>query len=307
MRQENADACQNKNSHCNIQHRTGPKAHPVLEICTARLVGDRPRHFAHRSRAFICIQRPASSRQSGRPGQPRIPEGRLQAWSILYPTINIRYRLTLDVDVDGVRHSGSGVVEFSYSTSAGLIRDFVTGGAQGMVGEMHGNAITVDLGDRGLLFVVNRLPCITKNGGNPDPAFFDSNRLSDLPLTSYQDFAHPPPRGQNAFLRTAQHQTTAANIPLEQLPMLLRLSDLQDRNSAQNVDPRDLAAAFGPGVRLVKAVLQVTSNPITPTPASWPRWLTQEKDEDAHIPVRDQSGNVDKGGCLSVGMFKKPL
>jgi hypothetical protein len=27
--QENADARQNKNSHCNIQHRTGPRAHPT--------------------------------------------------------------------------------------------------------------------------------------------------------------------------------------------------------------------------------------------------------------------------------------
>jgi hypothetical protein len=51
MCQENADARQNENSCCNIQHRTGPKAHPMLKICTVRLVGDRPRHFAHRSRA----------------------------------------------------------------------------------------------------------------------------------------------------------------------------------------------------------------------------------------------------------------
>src|ERR1700745_2112677 len=43
MRQENADARQNKNSCCNIQHRTGPEAHPMLEVCIVRVVGDRLR------------------------------------------------------------------------------------------------------------------------------------------------------------------------------------------------------------------------------------------------------------------------
>jgi hypothetical protein len=222
------------------------------------------------------------------------------AWSILYPTIDIRYRLTLDVDIDGVRHSGSGVVEIEYDTSAALIREFVTGGAQGLVGSMHGNAITVDLGDRGLLFVVNRFPCIS------DPAFLHANRLSDLPLTAYENVAHPPARGQNAFLRAAQHQTAAVNIPLEQLPMLLRFRDLDDRDSAQSVDPRDLALAFGPGVKLVRATLKVTSDRITPPPASWPLWLVQET-KDASLPVQDRNGNDDRGCFLYTGMFKEPI
>jgi hypothetical protein len=69
MRQENTDARQNKNSRCNIHHRTGPKAHPTLQICIVRFVGDRPRHFAHRFPRFrfwpqTAQYRPSPDRQT---------------------------------------------------------------------------------------------------------------------------------------------------------------------------------------------------------------------------------------------------
>jgi len=35
------------------------------------------------------------------------------AYLIIFPTVYLRYRLTLDVDVDRVTHTGSGVVEIS--------------------------------------------------------------------------------------------------------------------------------------------------------------------------------------------------
>jgi hypothetical protein len=72
--------------------------------------------------------------------------------SAIYPTLYLRYRLTVDVDVDGVTHTGSGVVEISYVTRPQLSE------IDGMYdpGHLHGYAITVDLGERGLLFVVDR-------------------------------------------------------------------------------------------------------------------------------------------------------
>ena len=77
-----------------------------------------------------------------------------------YPTIEIRCRLLLDVDIDGVQRVGSGVIEIEYDTAAAFERSIVTGGAQGLVGFMRGNAITVDLAERGLLLVVNTEPCV---------------------------------------------------------------------------------------------------------------------------------------------------
>jgi hypothetical protein len=36
------------------------------------------------------------------------------AYLVFFPTVYLRYRLTLDVDVDGVTRTGSGVVETAY-------------------------------------------------------------------------------------------------------------------------------------------------------------------------------------------------
>lgn len=223
------------------------------------------------------------------------------AWQIFYPTIDIRYRLTLDVDVNGVRHTGSGVVEIEYNTSATLLRRVVTGAAQGLVGFMHGDAITVDLGDRGLLFVVNNAPCF--NSGTPR-IFVKARNLSNLPLALHESGASRPSQSETAFLRGVQHQTDIVGVLPEQLPMLIRFRDIQDRGSAQAVDPRDLARAFGSGVKLVEATLQVTSDSITPTPSSWPSWLVQEK-KDARLLFRDDAGKNEEAGCyLSTSMFK---
>jgi hypothetical protein len=226
--------------------------------------------------------------------------GGYAACSILYPTIEIRYRLSLYFDVDGVQRVGSGVIEIEYDTAAAFERSIVTGGSQGLVGFMRGNAITVDLGDRGLLLVVDTEPCVGGPGPqNPREAW----RLSDLPLRLFYMGPHPNVEG-TAFLRAAQHQSGVRNVPLEKLPLLVRLGNVQDRNAAQRVDPFDLTAAFGPGVKLVRATLEVTSDPISPTPSNWPSWLKDQKG-DARLYIPDANGKISVVGCyLSAWMFK---
>jgi hypothetical protein len=50
-----------------------------------------------------------------------IAVGLYAAYLVIFPTVYLRYRLTLDVDVDGVARTGSGVVEIAYQpTAAGL-------------------------------------------------------------------------------------------------------------------------------------------------------------------------------------------
>ncbi len=60
--------------------------------------------------------------------------------------------------------------------------------------------------------------------------------------------------------------------------MLVRFTNINDRNSIEEVDPRDLAAAYGPGVRLVGVTFELTHDPVTPIPSVWPSWLKLEKD-----------------------------
>jgi hypothetical protein len=85
-----------------------------------------------------------------------IAGGLYLAYLVVLPTVYLRYRLTLDVDVDGVTRTGSGIVEIAYQPAPEWLVNI--GGGSHFGGEMRGYAITVDLGERGLLFVVDAYP-----------------------------------------------------------------------------------------------------------------------------------------------------
>ena len=52
-------------------------------------------------------------------------------------------------------------------------------------------------------------------------------------------------------------------LPPYQYPLLVTFGDIVDPKSVQLVDPDDLAASFGPGVRLKSVTLEVTEEPVT--------------------------------------------
>jgi hypothetical protein len=51
-------------------------------------------------------------------------------------------------------------------------------------------------------------------------------------------------------------------VPVEQYPLMVTFADLADPASVALVDPNDLAATFGPGVRLKAVTLEVTDAPV---------------------------------------------
>jgi hypothetical protein len=78
-----------------------------------------------------------------------------------------------------------------------------------------------------------------------------------------------------SYARELRRKTGSVDVPPELLPMIVWFRDLNDRHSAEELDPRDLAAALGPGVQLVRATLEMTSDPISPMPKSWPKWISE--------------------------------
>ncbi|MES2433384.1 MAG: hypothetical protein V4586_06105 [Pseudomonadota bacterium] len=52
-------------------------------------------------------------------------------------------------------------------------------------------------------------------------------------------------------------------VPQDQYPMLVTFADITDPASVELVDPADLAASFGPGVRLKSVTLEVTDEAVT--------------------------------------------
>lgn len=52
-------------------------------------------------------------------------------------------------------------------------------------------------------------------------------------------------------------------VPEYQYPMLVTFDDITDPASVRLVDPSNLAASFGPGVRLKSVTLEVTDEAVT--------------------------------------------
>jgi hypothetical protein len=225
------------------------------------------------------------------------------AYLLVFPTAYLRYRLTVDVDVDGVTRTGSGVVEISYQP---LPDSFVGGfGASNFRGDMRGYAITIDLGERGMLFVVNAWPMLAKpgSGGNGGALFPGAANLASLPMVAYGLPQTGLPSHMMGLVRELSQKTGSVDVPPEKLPMLLRFRDTGDRHSNEELDPRDLAAALGPGVRLARARLEFTNDPVSPMPRSWPNWLVDEKGEEGFM-LHAYSGDLYRSFWCSNLMFK---
>ena len=65
---------------------------------------------------------------------------------IAFPSLTLRYRLTLEAEVDGEPKTGSSVVEVTYSKQINIRSDLSIG--------YRGEAVVLDLGSRGTLFAL---------------------------------------------------------------------------------------------------------------------------------------------------------
>lgn len=52
-------------------------------------------------------------------------------------------------------------------------------------------------------------------------------------------------------------------VPLDSYPLLVTFNDINDPKTVKKVDPNNLAATFGPGVRLKTITLKITDEPVT--------------------------------------------
>jgi hypothetical protein len=68
----------------------------------------------------------------------------------------------------------------------------------------------------------------------------------------------------SAYLDRLAWRKPVADAPLKRLPMLARLRNPLDPATAERVDPSNLAATFGSGVRLVRVTAQITDDPLAP-------------------------------------------
>ncbi|MCS3725869.1 hypothetical protein [Bradyrhizobium betae] len=160
----------------------------------------------------------------------------------------IRYRLTINVEVDGKLVSGSGVVQVKQSDTRGLF-----GSMGGFGNEVSGEAVVVDLGLHGTLFALLHGPK-AGYGDLGGPAWMLFHAFADL-IKSETD---PLPQ-----VRLLREQHAHRVLKVDEVPMLVRFRDLDDPKSVEQIDPRNLAATFGSGVSLRDVAIEVTQDPLT--------------------------------------------
>jgi hypothetical protein len=214
----------------------------------------------------------------------------------LYPTCTFRYRLTVEVMTPDGPKSGSSVIEVSYSSTRpipnpGIWRsDTITG-----------EAVYVDLGRGKNLFVT-----LTRAGsgrphqnpveGNVPP--FPNQRLNKLDLAKANgafdakwlpikifDLSRAPGKERRMCAEAAKFEGAGPRpVPLSNLPTTVTFQNLADPSSVQLLDPRDLAAKFGPGYAISSTTLEWTSDKVTRSIRTRLPWLS-EHPEPSLVPL----------------------
>ena len=161
----------------------------------------------------------------------------------------VRYRLTLEAEVDGRVKTGSGVIEVTYSKNNDPISQ-----AEFSI-DVRGEAVVLDLGSRGTLFALLK----GDTDGRSGPEYLVL-RAFDLPGGAL-------PRPIVSGLRQVQQLSGERELPLTTLPLLVRFRDLNDPLTVERVDPLDLEKSFGPSVKLTRATLEIV--PAGIWPFSW--------------------------------------
>lgn len=178
--------------------------------------------------------------------------GIVALWEWRFPSVTVRYRLSLHAEVDGRPASGSGVIEVVYGTRIPWLTNY----SGGITIDIRGEAVALDLGERGIMFALLKEGKHDRSG--PEYTVPLNFAVSSGGIGT-EDFAR---------IRDLGGQR---NILLDRLPLLVRFRDLNDPTTAEVVDPLDLAASFGPGARLVRATLEIVSSGTWPfTSLGWP-------------------------------------
>jgi hypothetical protein len=161
------------------------------------------------------------------------------AYTMIFPSATVRYRLTLEAQVDGVPKTGSGVIEVTYSKQS------QSAAQPELIISYRGEAVVLDLGARGTLFALLK--------GDTD----DRSGPEWIVLRAFNFPGGSLPRPVEDGLKQVQRLSGKRDLPLTSLPLLVRFRDLDDPKTVEKVDPLDIAQSFGTGAKLVRATLEI--------------------------------------------------
>ena len=175
-------------------------------------------------------------------------------YKIAYPTYSCRYRMTVNVEVDGQLRSGSSVIEFWASKRPRVPGSILM--KTGVVGE----AVFVDLGGQRNIVALLASGPYAENTGFPEGvvnSHFKLNLLDDRHAASLSAL-----RGR-------------WELPSQDLPNLVTFSNPDDPATVRLLRADQLEQFFGSGVRWRGIVIEMTTDPATHMIESRLPWVTK--------------------------------
>lgn len=178
----------------------------------------------------------------------------------LLSTDSYRYKITVEVDTPEGLKSGFAVREVSYSEQLIKLPD-----ATGVTTRQRGDAVAIDLPGGKALFAllpVNACEPLQAAFGNDAPATLDAAKADGRVAVLAQTRS-----------KVGYDKGVAVIKQVQTYPILVTFTDIADPASVRRVDPADLAASFGPGVRLKRITVRITDDPVTTGIEKRLRWL----------------------------------
>jgi hypothetical protein len=179
----------------------------------------------------------------------------LSGCELISPTSTYRQKITVELEtLDGPK-TGSAIVEVSYLE----ITSSNGGNGNALLG---GEAVAIDVAPKKTLFA------LLGSASGADRSSYQAQLIGDALNAGAR--AEPPvnfPSGRYGY-SVADHKVIGdsrvqLDLPRELYPMLVTFADDKDLTSVMLVEPSDLAARFGAGVKLKRISVAVTDEPVT--------------------------------------------
>jgi hypothetical protein len=222
----------------------------------------------------------------------------------IYPTY--RYRLTVEVDTPEGLKTGSSVIEVATSKGG----DYAIPSPRALSYKVHGEAVTVDLGKRGLMFALLRSERLNDWAAaglelvappTPDSVETDDEygyrRARALALVGPQLLPrNEDAKGNPSFERSA---------PPTAYPMLVRFGDITNPRTVAKVDPDALGKSFGKGVTLRKITVERTEDAVTSGIEKRLAWLPSQSGSLVKYPSMTPIGEIPSEQMVNEGDFQR--
>lgn len=162
-------------------------------------------------------------------------------WIAANPVYTYRFRLAIEVEVDGETRSGASVLAVrTVDQRLGLTE------AKGARSQVTGEAVFLDLG--------NGRNVIATLGFGPHA---NDHKIERLVLLAFLP-SHP-----QLTIEDIPKLTGSAPLTGDLIPTLVSFADLNDPSTARVVRPDQFETVFGPGVRFRRSFIEMTRDPVT--------------------------------------------